>query len=185
MEKIKNSELYYKIKIIKNITGGNQEFSIIFESDNKEEYKLYFGPVYEMRYTVEMANISRFSDAKIIEELSTDILVVENSDYVNNLEEAMVDAYSLNNIKHYFIKDKMDTVIDVLANGKPTIEKINKSESEELLKKEVQQLKWWDNNENISVIQKELEELRAYKLKREQEDKKDREDEILANSFGF
>ncbi|AYF99820.1 hypothetical protein [Lactococcus allomyrinae] len=185
MEKIKNSELYYKIKFIKNIMGGNQEFSIIFESDNKEEYKLYFGPVYEMRYTVEMANISRFSDAKFIEELSTDILLIENSDYVNSLEEAMVYAYSLENIKHYFIHDEMDTVIDVLANGEPRIEKISKSESTDLLKKEVKHLKWWDNNENISLIQKELEDLRAYKLKREQEDKKAREDEIARNSFGF
>ncbi len=185
MEKIRNSELFYKIKFIKDIVGGDREFSIIFISDDKEEYKLYFGPVYEMRYTVEMANISRFSDAKIIEELSTDILLVENSDYVNNLEEAMVYAYSLENIKHYFIHDEMDAVIDILVDGQPTIEKIEKHESNEMLRAEVDQLKWWNSNENISAIQKELKELRNYKAMREKEDEKARENELMNNSFGF
>ena len=171
------------ILVIDNISGDGTTFEISVKTKNNESYKLIFDGVCDLQSTIELANVLRFEH---IDDFLKDnsVFVVEKSERIKKYTESGLEDIQ-GKLVHYVVMDDMDTVIDIICTSEPMIHKLEGSEIEDLLEKQVEQLKWWDNNENILVIQKELDELRAYKSKREKEDKKAREDEINANSFGF
>ncbi|MBK0084490.1 hypothetical protein IAE51_11370 [Lactococcus sp. S64] len=191
MERVVDSEFIYKILVIIDIWEEEEGVNITFETEDdnglsaKEYYKLVFTHVISIEKSIMDINRLRFSKLTVEKELKSNICLIEGSDRIKSLDEYFIDIYKPNNLKHYLIVDSSDTVLDVLAYEQPVVKKIDKPESIKILKKEVEHLAWWNNNENISVIEKELEELRDYKEKRENEDKKSKKDEILANSFGF
>ncbi len=191
MEQVIDSEFIYKILVIKEIAEIDRVFNILFETETEEGnasgelYKITFNSPFEVRYSVEDMNRTRFSELIAENELQSSINIIENSPYIKILDEYFVDTYPVNELIHYLITDSSDSVIDVLTNETPNIEKVDFSSLMSDTKKKLDSLVWWNKTENISVIQKELDELRAYKSKREKEDKKAREDEMNANSFGF
>ncbi|QDK70399.1 hypothetical protein [Lactococcus protaetiae] len=191
MEMVIDSEFIYKILVIREIWEDEGTFHFIFETQterelaSKEYYELSFSRVVGMEYSIMAINRLRFSKLTAKDELNSNICLIENSEWIKNLDEYFIDIYQPKNLKHYLIIDSSDTVIDILADGHPTLEKISKPEGTKLLKEEIEQLRWWKNKENLTAIQDELKELREYKIKREKEDKQAREDEINANSFGF
>ncbi len=185
MEIIKDSEFTYEILSIDDISGENQIFSITFKTKDRTVYRLTFNSTWDMHYSVEMANVTRFGEFKGREERTSDISLIENSEYIKNLDETFVEVYRLKDLMHYVITDYMDTVVDVITDEKPVVERIEQNEYIQYLEQEILKLKWWKGKENLTAIQDELKELREYKSKREKEDKKAREDEINANSFGF
>lgn len=191
MERVVDSEFIYKILVIIDIWEEEGVFNVTFETENdnglsaKEYYKLVFTHVISIEKSIMDINRLRFSTLTVEQELKSNICLIEGSERIKNLDEYFIDIYKPNNLKHYLIVDSSDTVLDVLAYEQPVVKKIDKPQSIKLLKKEVEQLTWWNKTENMSAIQKELDELRAYKDKREKEDKKSREDEINRNSFGF
>lgn len=211
MDRIKKGDFTLDILAIDNISGDGGIFEISFITKANESYKIIFDGVCDLQYTIELANVLRFEH---IDDFFKDegIFVVEKSKRIEKyIESGLEDIRG--KLTHYVIMDATDTVADVICTSTPILQKLDRSEEEysleeenkylkwwkrnyeskkskgsdnELLaEQEVEQLRWWKDNENISVIQKELEELRAYKLKREREDKKAREDELKANSFGF
>lgn len=185
MEIIKDSEFIHEILSIDDISGDNQIFNITFKTREREFYRLTFNSTWDLHYSVEMANVTRFGGFKGKEERTSDISLIENSEYIKSLDDTFVEVYKLNDLVHYVITDASDTVVDVITDESPVIERIEQNDYIQYLEQEIIKLKWWKGSENISAVQKELEELREYKLKREQEDKKAREDEIARNSFGF
>ena len=185
----RDSEFNYNPLVITNITGDNRIYSIVFKTRDKEYYKLTFYNVIDIRSSIENVNLDRNYDVK--KGSVSDISIIEDSEIIEGFKGGTFEfIQGPSNLKHYYVTDVTDTVVDVIediypTSKKPTIENIKFENDIEALRDELQQLKWWNKKENISIIQKELDELRAYKSKREKEDKKAREDEINANSFGF
>lgn len=126
MEKIKDSEFIYKINCITNIQGENGIFYITFDiRETKEKYELTFDNVYDLRYSTENANVFRFGDFEARESVTSDIVIVENSKYIEYYKSTLIaELEGTNHITHYIITDFMDTVVDVLNSGKPTIKKL-------------------------------------------------------------
>lgn len=191
MEQVIDSEFIYKILVIKEIVEIDRVFNILFETETEEGnasgelYKITFNSPFEIRYSVEDMNRTRFSKLTAEKELESSINIIKNSPYIKILDEYFIDTYPVNELIHYLITDSSDSVIDILTNEIPEIEKIDKFESVNSLRKSAKQLKWWSEVENISLIQEELHNLRNYKEKRELEDKKAKEKEINENFFGF
>jgi len=191
MEQVIDSEFIYKILVIKEIVEIDRVFIILFETETEEGnasgefYKITFNSPFEIRYSVEDMNRTRFSKLTAENELQSSINIIKNSPYIKILDEYFVDTYPVNELIHYLITDSSDSVIDILTNEIPNIEMVADSSLMLDTKKKLDNLVWWNESENLKAIQAELDELRAYKEKRENEDKKSREDEILANSFGF
>lgn len=191
MEQVIDSEFIYKILVIKEIVELERVFNILFETETEEGnasgefYKITFNSPFEIRYSVEDMNRTRFSKLTAEKELESSINIIKNSPYIKILDEYFIDTYPVNELIHYLITDSSDSVIDILTNEIPEIEKIDKFESVNSLRKSAKQLKWWSEVENISLIQEELHNLRNYKEKRELEDKKAKEKEINENFFGF
>lgn len=148
-------------------------------------YKITFNSPFEIRYSVEDMNRTRFSKLTAEKELQSRINIIKNSPYIKILDEYFIDTYPMNELIHYLITDSSDSVIDILTNESPDIEKVVFSSLTRDTKKKLDNLIWWNEGENLKEIQSELDELRVYKEKRENEDKKVREEEILNNSFGF
>lgn len=191
MEQVIDSEFIYKILVIKEIVELERVFNILFETETEEGnasgefYKITFNSPFEIRYSVEDMNRTRFSKLTAEKELESSINIIKNSPYIKILDEYFIDTYPVNELIHYLITDSSDSVIDILTNEIPEIEKIDKFESVNSLRKSAKQLKWWSEVENISLIQEELHNLRNYKEKRELEDKKAKEKEINENFLGF
>lgn len=189
MGKRSDSEFNYNPLVITHITGDNMVYSITFKTRDKEYYKLTFYNVIDIRSSIENVNLDRNYDVK--KGSVSDISIIEDSEIIEGFKGGTFEfIQGTSNLKHYYITDYTDTVVDVIediypTSKKPIIEKIKLEDDISVLKNELQQLRWWKDNENISAIQEELDELRAYKSKREQEDKKAREDELKDNSFGF
>ena len=134
MEKIIDSEIISKILVIYDISGENRVFSIKFETKNKEKYKISFDNVWDLRYTIENANIDRFGDFEGFENRTSDIVIVENSSYIKSYEDNVLNfTYGIEDLKHYIVMDFTDTVVDILTNDKPKLEKIDfeRAKSEE------------------------------------------------------
>lgn len=184
-----DSEFNYNPLVITNITGDNMIYSIIFKTRDKDYYKLTFCNVIDIRSSIENVNLDRNYEVK--KGSVSDISIIEDSEIIEEFKGGTFELIQgPSNLKHYYITDSTDTVVDVIEDDyptsqKPKIEKIKLEDDIGALRNELLQLKWWNKKENISVIQKELDELREYKDKREKEDKKAREDEINRNSFGF
>lgn len=191
MEQVIDSEFIYKILVIKEIVELERAFNILFETETEEGnasgefYKITFNSPFEIRYSVEDMNRTRFSKLTAEKELESSINIIKNSPYIKILDEYFIDTYPVNELIHYLITDSSDSVIDILTNETPNIEKVAFSSLTSDIKERLDNLVWWNEGENLKAIQSELDELRAYKEKRESEDKKAREDEINANSFGF
>ena len=53
MERIVNCDIIIDILNIELISGGNQEFEIVFLTKEKERYKIIFDLVWDLRYSTE------------------------------------------------------------------------------------------------------------------------------------
>lgn len=156
MDKVINSEFLYHILVITDISGENQLFTITFKTKDKEMYKLVFDNVYDLRYSVENANIDRFAEIENRDNVTSSICIFENSSYIEAYRDTSLEfTYGIvDKLMHYVITDFTDTVVDILTTRKPKLEKI-------------------ENEETIETLKSELEELRAWKADQDDKDKKE------------
>lgn len=125
MQRLVNCEFILDILDIQNISGANQDFEIAFVTTDEKKYKFVFSGVWDMRYSMEIANVERF--CRFREHLPTDLIengiyVVEDSEYIKYFGSQVLNAYSTNELMHYVIIDWTDTILDLLVNGdKPTL----------------------------------------------------------------
>jgi len=128
METLRNFDITIDINIINTISGGNQEFEIKFTGKDKEQYKLTFERVWDMRYSIENASIMRFCEFRMhLPEgiVDNSIYVVEDSEYIKYFEYQVAHTRPVDDLIHYNVSDEVDTTLDILAIGKPKLEKIN------------------------------------------------------------
>ncbi|MFC4652618.1 hypothetical protein ACFO26_06815 [Lactococcus nasutitermitis] len=165
MEKLINYQIENEIEEISNISGGNQIFEIIYSTEKGEYYKIFFDSVWDFKYTIEYGTLQRFAEYRKNNEetkFGSSIYLVESSDYAKYFEKQSLDILPVDELKHYILTDNVDTIIDVLANKEPKITK-------------------YVDKEKV-----ELEELREYKQKIEEEQARAKERAKLeSESFGF
>jgi len=128
MENLANCELILDIEMIEGVAAEGQYFEIAFIDSNNDAYKLIFGSVWDIRYSIENASIMRFIEFRKNQPkdlVESGIHVVENSEYIKYLEYQLGGTLPIDEITHYFICDRVDTIIDILAcRDKPTVEPI-------------------------------------------------------------
>lgn len=128
MQRLINSELILDIEMIEGIAAEGRDFEIAFANSNRDAYKLIFGSVWDMRCSIENASIMRFIEfRKCLPEglIHNGIYIVENSEYTKYLEYELGETMPIDEITHYIVQDRVDTIIDILAwRHKPTVEPI-------------------------------------------------------------
>ena len=122
MEILVNCEIVVDMWLIDKISGGNREVEIFFTSDDKKKYMLYLEDVWDMRVAVENAFLAR-EFKRNVEQISS-ILLVENSEYIKYFERQVCGTYPTDELKHYILFDKIDTVIEVLMLKEPVLVKL-------------------------------------------------------------
>ena len=127
MERLVNCNIDVHIEMIKSISGGAGEFEILFsteygESPTCKKYKLIFRMVRDLRWSTELMSVARGEQFLKRPEGHTDncIFIVENSRFITPLIDDLVGS-KINKIKHYFLHDWFDTVIDILALVEPEL----------------------------------------------------------------
>lgn len=124
MEKLINCNIVIDIEEIELISGANQEFEIILIANDKKKYKIVFNYVLDMRYSIENASIDRFCNFRqnLSKELiDNSVFIVENSEYIKYFKSQVLGTIPEDNIMHYILFDKVDTVIDVLTEKEPIL----------------------------------------------------------------
>ena len=119
MEKLKNCEIIIDIGVIENISGGNQEFDILFSTKTGEKFKLSFRYVWDMRYSTENGYLDRGTKFVREEEQKSSILLVENSEYLKYFENQVSGTLPVDELKNYILFDAIDTVVEVLSLDPP------------------------------------------------------------------
>ena len=128
MENLKNFDMIIHIDLIKSISGGNQEFEVLFLTKDKEQYKLVFDFVWDIRYSIENASIERFCRyrERLPEEIiDNSVYMVEDSEYIKYFKKQVDGTVPTDELKHYVISDSIDTTLDVLTTKAPTLVKID------------------------------------------------------------
>ncbi|WP_027621741.1 hypothetical protein [Acetivibrio clariflavus] len=124
MEKLKNYSIVIDIEEIELISGANREFEVLLMTKDKKKYKIVFDYVLNMRYSIENASIDRFCNfRKNISEnlIDNSFFIVENSEYIKYFKNQVSGTIPADNITHYILFDKVDTVIDVLTEKEPIL----------------------------------------------------------------
>ena len=124
MEKwISHDKINIRIELIDSFVGGNREVIINFTGKDKNKYTLYFDYVYDFRYAIENAFISRVSkmSAEILQ--SNSIFTAEESDYFKSFEHHVDGTISMKDVKHIIVFDAIDTGIEILTNKEPILAK--------------------------------------------------------------
>ena len=124
MEKLVNCNIIIKIELIELISGGNQEFEVLFSTKDKEKYKITFNSVWDMRYSIENGYIDRFSKFSRNAKQESSVLMVENSEYIKYFEKQVSGTRPINNLKNYILSDTVDTVIEILTVSEPKFVKV-------------------------------------------------------------
>ena len=122
METLVNSKIIVDIWLIDNISGGNREYEIYFTSEDKNKYRLYLEDVWDMRVAIENAFLEREWKRKV--EQTSSILLVQDSEYIKYFEGQICGTYQTDELKHYILFDKIDTVIEVLMLKEPVLIKL-------------------------------------------------------------
>jgi len=127
MEKLVNCNIVIDIEEIELISGANQVFEILLIAKDKKKYKIVFNYVLDMRYSIENASIDRFCNFR--QNLSEDLIdnsvfMVENSEYIKYFRDQVSGTIPEDNVKHYILFDKVDTIIDVLTEKEPVLLRI-------------------------------------------------------------
>ena len=125
MERLVNCNVDVHIEVIESISGGNGAFEVLFSTEYKEtptckRYKLIFRGVEELRYSTEFLPNARGEDEYLERpEGHTDscIFIVENSKLITPLVQQLRGP----GLKHYFLHDWTDTIIDILALVEPEL----------------------------------------------------------------
>jgi len=118
----KNIQL--KIEMIESFNGGNREVSLHFIDENRLNYSLFFGNVYDFRYAIENAFIDRFVNIPK-ETLSVNsIFTVTESEFLKNFEYQVSGTIPLTNIRHFIVCDSVDTAIELLTDLEPILLRI-------------------------------------------------------------
>lgn len=126
MEKLVNCDILIDIEIIDRISGGNEEFDIYFTSKDNEKHIISFDSVWDLRYSIENASIDRFYQLR--KNLSSGIInnsiyIIENSKYIEYFETQLSGTRTTDKINHYVLYDRVDTTLDILTLGEPTLSK--------------------------------------------------------------
>jgi len=127
MQKLVNYDVIIDIDLIENITGANQYFEVFFSTKEKIRYKIVLEWVWDMRYSIENANIDRFHEFRTcLPEglIDNGTFIVEDSEYIKYFEQQVMGTMPIDKLKHYIFYDTVDSVIDVLTEKKPIIIKI-------------------------------------------------------------
>ena len=128
MEKLTNCEIIININLITKISGGDRCFEVIFLTADEEEYKITFGRVWDMRWSIENASIDRFCEfRKCLPEgiVENGIYLVENSKYIKYFEHQVSGTLPVDELKHFILSDNIDTTLDILTLEKPILTKID------------------------------------------------------------
>ena len=127
MEVLTNCGIVVEIENIINIVGGNQEFKILALTKDRGKIEICIDNVWSMQYSIENVNISRFCHYREYNELPppySSIMTVEESSYLAVVKKEIGETYPSENLKHYIIIDKVDTVLDIVALTEPKITSI-------------------------------------------------------------
>ena len=122
METLVNCKNIVDIWLIDKISGGNRVFEIEFTSDDKKKYKFYLDDVWDMRIAVENAFLEREWRRNV--EQTSSILLVQNSEYIKYFEGQICETYPTDELKHYILFDKIDTVIEFLTLKEPVLTRV-------------------------------------------------------------
>lgn len=121
METLVNCNIVIDIECIEKMSGGNQICEVFFLSTNKERYKLVFDYVWDFRYSIENAYISRSSKFCHCEKQKSSVLLIQNSDYLRYFEEQICGTRPVNELKNYILFDSVDTIIELLTLKEPIL----------------------------------------------------------------
>ena len=115
MEKLTNCDIIIDIEFIENISGGNQNYEILFLAKDGEKYKIIFDFALDIRCSIESAYIDRATKFLHAEKEKSSVLLIENSEYFKYFESQVSGTRPVDNIKNYIIFDSVDTIIEVLT----------------------------------------------------------------------
>jgi len=126
MEKLVNCDIIIDIECIEMISGANQKFEILFVTKDKKKYKIIFDFVWDMRYSIENGYIDRFSKFIRNANKESNVLMVENSEYVEYFKKQVSGTRPVDDIKNYILFDAIDTVVEILTIREPILIEIQK-----------------------------------------------------------
>jgi len=129
MERLINCSIVTDIDYIEHISfwplsGRDQEFEILFSTGHEERgdykrYKLIFRDVWDLRCSNELVSVGRGD--QFLERpkgrAKNNIFIVENSELISEFVQHM----SSNQLKHFFLHDNLDSIIDILATKDPEL----------------------------------------------------------------
>ena len=124
MENLVNCDIIIDIYDIVLISGGNRRFEIVFLTKEKERYKIVFDCVWDLRYSIENGYIDRCFNFIRKAERHSDVLIVENSKYIEYFRKQVSETLPADELRNYIVFDKIDTVVEVLANADPILVKL-------------------------------------------------------------
>ena len=119
MESLENCELILDIEMIESITGPIPHFEILFVDSKEKKYKLIFNSVWDMRYSIENANISRFIEFRKrlpVGIIDNGIYVVKDSKYIKYFNYQAGGTRPIDELTHYAVSDRYDIHIDLLVD---------------------------------------------------------------------
>lgn len=122
MERLINGDVIVDIDLIELISGGNEYFEVTYSTKEKEKYKIVFDSVWDMRYSIENASIERFCRFReCLPEgiIDSGVYIVEDSEYIKYFERQVDGTMPIGELKHYIIRDSVDTTLDILTTKEP------------------------------------------------------------------
>ena len=124
MELLVNCNIVIDIESIDKILAGNQLYEVFFTSTNQTKYKIVFDFVWDFRCSIENAYIDRSSKFCHNEKEKSNILLIQNSNYVKYFEKQVSGTRPISELKNYILFDSVDTIIELLTLKEPVLIKI-------------------------------------------------------------
>ena len=119
MQKLVNCDFIINIERIENISGAEGCFEITFSTADKKRCKFILNGVWDMRYSHENTNVERFYEfRKCLPDgiIYSGIYVVKNSEYVKYFECQTAGTRPIDELTHYIVSDREDTILDILID---------------------------------------------------------------------
>ncbi len=121
MEYLKNCKFMIDIETIDQIVGGNQEFDVIATTQDKKTIKISFILVWDLRYIIVNADSDRFTKFNKGHIKNSNILLVENSAYIDYFAKQVSGTRFVDKLKDYLLYDSAGTQVEVLTISDPVI----------------------------------------------------------------
>lgn len=131
MEKIMHSGIEIDIEKILNIAGLPGDCEILVRTRDKEQYKIVFDFVLDLRCFFKEDQAERLSKMQRNDRVKSSVITIDNSEYLRYTEEESYGTIMVADLTDYMISDDTGYVVELLqkTNYNPEYPKLIKGSS--------------------------------------------------------